>query len=180
MLIFLAKLLLLEFTNVIIYKTDDIVRKLLLTNFLWNILFLIIVYFDVLFLTNKLLIIYYLINNGITLFGCIKILIKINTHTNIFLTLIPNYRNSWIHYLAIISTLLIIDITNIIFNLKLDWILYFTMALVTLYYVKLHNLYLIYTLLKTLLKLNRYIVLYVIVYLVENIITVIVYYSLFY
>jgi len=160
-----------KLTQLLLGQFDRIILKILITNIIWNVLFLLILILNSTVLTFKVLLIYYLINNGLLLYACIKLLIQLNKTPNIEIQFVPNIWTNMHTYLTIVTILLTSEAISIIFDLNLDLLIYGLLAIVTLYYITFHNIKTILNVSLTLIKIHPRLKTYILLYVIENMIT---------
>lgn len=157
--------------KVIIKKLTVSFEKVLLTNIIWNGIFLVILFFNSLMMSFKLLLLYYLINNFLMLYGIIKMHKQLNQLPNIISNAIPNIQNNINQYLNIIAALIMFEGLCILCEWNLDFIVYVLMILTTIYFVSLKYALMILSNIRTILRIQPRLRIYLILYVIENVIT---------
>ena len=162
----------------IISKFVRPMRHTLITNIIGNLIFLVLVFFNTIFITHKLLIVYYLFNNMLLIYGIIKLLNKINSIPKIIVYVVPNLWNNINTYLMIITVLFISLGISIVAELNLDLLIYCILIIVTIYFLSFRGIIQICTNMMTIFKINNQLRIYCIMYIVENLITFFIYFSI--
>jgi hypothetical protein len=140
--------------------------SLIIKNLIWNLIFIIIVIFNVNIYSINLILLYYIIVYGILIFGISKLIFSSNN----FSGYIPNIMRQFKLYLIFLLVMFLLDFIITVYEFKFEIYIYLVLIVVTFYMIKLEYLKTIYHIASLLLISEPKFKLYIAFYIVPNII----------
>lgn len=173
---YLAKLIIINILESNISKTDAILKKIVKTNIVQNMLFIIICFIDILSASYKILIIYYVVSICITLVTLLHLLKKIDALPIYITALVPNMISQLRQYIILIMALFVIQVASIVFALDLDLWIYISFGIITVRLLRADRVYSILYFLSKLFGIRGRHRFYATIFIIENLVTLAVFF----